>query len=63
MKDLKTTIVGALLAILTAAKPLLDGSGYHFDRKTIGELTFAVALAALGYLSRDKDSATKKEPE
>jgi hypothetical protein len=60
MKNWKTTIIGALLAVMTAVQPLLDGSGYHFDRPTIARLTFAGLIAALGYLAKDKD---KEKPQ
>lgn len=53
MKDWKTTLLGAILAGLVAAKPLLDGSGYHFDNKTIAEVSFAFFLAAFGYAMQD----------
>ena len=55
MKDIKTTILGALLAVTTAIQPLLDGTGYHFDRPTIGRLIFAALIAALGYIAADKN--------
>jgi hypothetical protein len=54
MKDMKTTILGALLAVVTAVQPLLDGTGYHFDRPTIGRLIFAGLIAVFGYLAADK---------
>lgn len=41
------------MAALLAAKPVLDGSGYHFDKKTIAEVTFAVLLAIGGVLVKD----------
>jgi hypothetical protein len=59
MKSWKTTIVGAGLAIMTAIKPLLNGSGYHLDKKTIGTIIFAGLLAAFGYLSKDFDTSGK----
>lgn len=59
MKSWKTTIVGVGLAVLTACQPILDGSGYHADTKTIGTLIFAGLLAAFGYLSKDYDTSGK----
>lgn len=52
-KNWKTTLIGCLLAGLMAAKPVLDGSGFHLDTKTICELTFAVGLAVFGVLMKD----------
>lgn len=56
MKSYKTTIAGCLAAACIAAKPILDGSGYHFDTKTIAELTFAVVLAVALSLAKDDDA-------
>lgn len=56
MKNWKTTVVGCCLAALLAAKPILDGSGYHFDTKTICELVFGVGLAVFGVLMKDFDA-------
>jgi hypothetical protein len=59
MEDRKTTILGVLLAVVTAVQPLLDGTGYHFDRPTIGRLIFAALVAIFGYLAADKKSQSK----
>ena len=59
MKSYKTTIVGIGLAIMIAVQPIIEGTGYHFDTKTIGKLTFAALLAAFGYLSKDHDVTGK----
>ena len=53
MKSIKTTVAGAILAVLVAIQPILDGSGYHLDAASIGKIIFAGALAALGYLAQD----------
>jgi hypothetical protein len=55
MKSNKTTIVGALLAALVAVQPLLDGSGYHFDKATIVRVAIAGLIAGLGYYAKDAD--------
>lgn len=54
MKNWRTTLIGILSATLVAVKPILDGSGYHFDTKTVCELAFAVTLAVLGVLAKDQ---------
>jgi hypothetical protein len=59
MKSWKTTLVGAGLALLTAIQPILDGTGYHFDTKTIGTLSFAGLLSVFGYLAKDFDTTGK----
>jgi len=59
MKNWKTTAVGCMMAALMAAKPILDGSGYHLDKKTIAELTFAVLMAIGGVLVKDYDVTGK----
>jgi len=55
MKNWKTTLLGALAALAVALKPVLDGSGYNFDTKTIAELTFAAILALNGYVAKDRE--------
>jgi hypothetical protein len=55
MKNWKTTLFGALAAVAIAVKPILDGSGYHFDKKTIAELTLAAVVALGGYFAQDNN--------
>lgn len=52
----RTTLWGAVAAALVAIKPILDGSGYHLDAKTIGEVGFAVALALAAFFAQDKNA-------
>jgi hypothetical protein len=59
MKSYKTTLVGVGLAIMVAVQPIVEGSGYHLDKKTFGKLLFAGLLAAFGYLSKDYDATGK----
>jgi hypothetical protein len=59
MKSYKTTIIGVGLAILIAVQPIVEGTGYHFDTKTISKLAFASLLAAFGYLAKDHDVTGK----
>lgn len=53
MKNKFTTILGAVAAVLIAVKPVLDGSGYHFDTKTIMEVSLAAVVALGGYFAKD----------
>lgn len=55
MRNWKTTLFGALAAAALAAKPILDGSGYHFDTKTVAEITLAVIVALGGFFAKDND--------
>jgi hypothetical protein len=55
MKSFKTTIAGALLALLMAVQPVLDGSGYHLDSATLTKLVMAGLIAFLGYVSKDHE--------
>lgn len=59
MKSYKTTIIGLGLAVLVAIQPIIEGTGYHFDSKSIGQLVFASLLAAFGYLTKDHDVTGK----
>jgi len=59
MKSNKTTTLGIIMAIMIAIKPIIDGSGYHFDMKTIGELLFAGFTAYFGYVTKDYDVTGK----
>lgn len=54
MKLSKTTFYGALASVAIAIKPILDGSGYHFDTKTIAEITLAAIVALGGFFAKDK---------
>lgn len=56
MKDLKTTIAGALLAVLIAVEPLISGAGYHFDKQTIVKVTIAGLVACATYFAKDSDA-------
>ena len=51
----RTTIIGALLAALIVAQPLLTEAGYVFDKALIVRLVFAGLVAALGYFTKDSD--------
>lgn len=59
MKSYKTTLIGAGLAVLMALQPIMEGTGYHLDKGTIGKLLFAGLLAAFGYLVKDHDVSGK----
>jgi hypothetical protein len=59
MKSNKTTTLGLIMAIMIAIKPIIDGSGYHLDTKTIGELVFAAFTAYFGYITKDYDVTGK----
>ena len=51
MKNWRTTLVGAILAALTAAKPILDAwQGGPIDWRA---LVISAALAVLGFLAKD----------
>lgn len=52
--DKLTTILGAIAAALIAAKPVLDGSGYHLDEKTVMECSLAAIVAVYGFLTNKK---------
>lgn len=56
MKNWKTTLFGALAAIAIAIKPVMDGSGYNFDTKTICELSLAAIIALGGYFAKDSEN-------
>lgn len=55
MKISKTTFFGALACVALAVKPLLDGSGYNLDAKTVMEMSLAAIIALGGYFAKDKD--------
>jgi hypothetical protein len=59
MKSNKTTTLGAIMAVIVALKPIVDGTGYHLDKKTITELTFAACVALYGYYTKDHDVTGK----
>lgn len=51
MKNWKTTILGAIAAILVAIQPIIEAAqGGEINWVQLG---FAAALAAMGYLSKD----------
>ena len=47
--DLKTTIIGAILAMLTAVQPMINALEGTFDYKDIVQIVIAGFIAALGY--------------
>jgi hypothetical protein len=53
-RNWKTTLMGIILAVMTAVEPVLSGVGYHLDKPTICKLIFAGAIALLGYLAKDR---------
>jgi hypothetical protein len=53
MKNLKTTIVGVVLAVLTAVQPLAEDE--FVASRDILRYAIAVLIATLGYLSKDHD--------
>jgi len=55
MKNWKTTTFGALAGLALVCKPILDGSGYHFDTKTICEIAMASVIFLGGYFAKDSE--------
>lgn len=55
MKNKRTTIIGALLAVAVAVKPILDGTGYHIDPKTTMEMLTAGLIALGSFYAKDAD--------
>lgn len=53
MKNIKTTIVGVVLAVLTAVQPLAEDE--FVASRDILRYAIAVLIATLGYLSKDHD--------
>lgn len=53
MKNLKTTTVGVVLAVLTAVQPLAEDE--FVASRDILRYAIAVLIATLGYLSKDHD--------
>jgi hypothetical protein len=53
-RNWKTTLMGIVLAVMTAVEPVLSGVGYHLDKPTICKLIFAGSIALLGYLAKDR---------
>jgi hypothetical protein len=53
MKNYKTTIIGVVLAILTAVQPLAEDE--FVASRDILRYAIAVLIASLGYLSKDHD--------
>jgi hypothetical protein len=53
-RNWKTTLMGIVLAVMTATEPILSGVGYHLDKPTICKLIFAGSIALLGYLAKDR---------
>lgn len=53
MKNYKTTIVGIVLAILTAVQPLTEDE--FIASRDILRYAIAILISALGYLSKDHD--------
>ena len=58
--DKLTTILGCIIAALIAAKPYLDGSGYHLDTKTGMELSMAVLSAVYGFITNKQSKGNDK---
>lgn len=58
MKNYKTTIVGFVLAILTAVQPLTEDE--FVAGRDILRYAIAILIAALGYLSKDYDTKSLK---
>lgn len=59
MKNYRTTILGAIAAILVAIQPIIEAAGGGEINWT--QLAFAAALAVMGYLSKDAGvSGTQK---
>jgi hypothetical protein len=56
MKNLKTTIVGVVLAVLTAVQPLAEDE--FVASRDILRYAIAVLIATLGYLSKDHDTTS-----
>ncbi|MGY0037634.1 hypothetical protein [Pedobacter sp. NJ-S-72] len=50
-KDLKTTVIGALLAVIIAIQPIITQGKIDW-----GQLGLAALIAALGYFTKDKSS-------
>ncbi len=55
MKNKRTTIIGALIAVAVAVKPILDGSGYHLDPKTCMEMLTAGLIALGSFFAKDAE--------
>lgn len=58
--DKLTTILGCILAAMVAVKPILDGSGYHLDSKTVMELLFAALSAIFAYATNKPNRSDDK---
>ena len=54
MDDQKTTLIGAILAVLTAIQPAVAAFDGTFNWKSAVQVAFAAALAFFGYYSRDR---------
>ena len=54
MQDTKTTMIGAILAVLTAIQPAVAAFDGTFNYKSGIQVAFAAALAFFGYYARDK---------
>ena len=53
MKNYKTTVIGFVLAILTAIQPLTEDE-FVFERDML-RYSISILIAALGYFSKDHD--------
>lgn len=59
MKNWKTTVLGAIAAILVAIQPIIDAASGGEINWT--QLAFAAALAVMGYFTKDAGvSGTQK---
>lgn len=54
MKNLKTTITGLFLAVLTVIQPFAENGDFNFKRDAF-KFMIAVGLAVLGFLAKDFD--------
>jgi|APCry1669189034_1035192.scaffolds.fasta_scaffold62627_2 hypothetical protein len=53
-RNWKTTLMGIILAVMTAVEPVLSGTGYHLDKASMCRVIFIGAIALLGYLAKDR---------
>ena len=56
-KDLATTILGGVMAAVTAAQPAIAASNGNFNTANILQLLFAVAMGIFGFFTNKKGGA------